>query len=135
MLLCHTVIHIFVDLRYQTKMQLSFIFIQWTNGPLTFIVKSLNQNRTRLGKHVHLTKINRNQFISSRSCQYKRTFNAEFEADTIKMYTSISEGFFKYLMNMQINWILPCNKSKVWFYKYNILKIQCILVLIYHLFC
>lgn len=47
-------------------MSTSHVLISGPSIPvlLTFIVKSLHQNRIRLGKHVHLTNINRKELAS-----------------------------------------------------------------------
>lgn len=55
---------------------------------LTFIVKSLYQNRIRLGKHVHLTNINRKELASLPSVyvhvNIKKKIDDEFEATQSK---------------------------------------------------
>lgn len=73
------------------------------NGPsipvlLTFIVKSLYQNRIRLGKHVHLTNINRKELASLPSVYVHVNIKKNWwciRSNTIKMFTATSKEFLK----------------------------------------
>lgn len=65
---------------------------------LTFIVKSLYQNRIRLGKHVHLTNINRKELASLPSVYVHVNTKKNWwciRSNTIKMFTATSKEFLK----------------------------------------
>lgn len=65
---------------------------------LTFIVKSLYQNRIRLGKHVHLTNINRKELASLPSVYVHANIKKNWwciRSNTIKMFTATSKEFLK----------------------------------------
>lgn len=67
---------------------------------LTFIVKSLYmyQNRIRLGKHVHLTNINRKELASLPSVYVHVNKKKNWwwiRSNTIKMFTATSKEFLK----------------------------------------
>lgn len=67
---------------------------------LTFIVKSLYQNRIRLGKHVHLTNINRKELASLPSVYVhvnKKKIDDEFEATRSKCSQQQVKNFWNSL--------------------------------------
>lgn len=84
-------------------MSTSYVHISGPSIPvlLTFIVKSLYQNRIRLGKHVHLTNINRKELASLPSVyvhvNIKKKIDDEFEATRSKCSQQQVKNFWNSL--------------------------------------
>lgn len=78
---------------------------------LTFIVKSLYQNRIRLGKHVHLTNINRKELASLPSVyvhvNIKKKFDDEFEATRSKCSQQQVNNFWNSLWIIKLTEYYP----------------------------
>lgn len=80
---------------------------------LTFIVKSLYQNRIRLGKHVHLTNINRKELASLPSVYVHvniKKIDDEFEATQSKCSQQQVKNFWN---SLWINKLTECYPLQV----------------------